>query len=165
MSFCENGSFDGSSGRKKAVMKKYLILFIAIIFAFTAVINVDAQTKRKRHKKHGGLATNIAIIGGSTAAGALIGRGRNGAMIGAGAGALYASSRKGAKRRHANSKYRRATKVAGGTLLGAGTGAAIGGKTGMVVGGLAGGGGTYLYTRNHRKYYRARNGKVYSVRR
>jgi len=109
--------------------------------------------------------TNAAIVGGSTAAGALIGRGRNGAMIGAGAGLLYASSRKGTKRRYANSKYRRAAKVAGGTLLGMGTGAAVGGKTGMLIGGAAGAGATYLYTRNGRKYYRAKNGRVYSVSR
>jgi hypothetical protein len=146
-------------------MKKFLVVLLAIIFTITTFApEIGAQTKKKR-KKHRGLATNIAIVGGSTAAGALLGRGRNGAMIGAGAGLLYASSRKGTKRRAYNSKYRRGAKIAGGTLLGAGTGAAIGGKTGMLVGAAAGGGGTYLYTRNGRKYYRARNGKVYSARR
>jgi len=110
------------------------------------------------------LATNTAIVGGNTAAGALIGRGRNGALIGAGAGLLYASSRKGTKRRHENSKVRRYSKVGGGTLLGLGTGAAVGGKKGMIIGGLAGAGATYLYTRNGKKYYRAKNGRVYSRR-
>lgn len=144
-------------------MKKFLAVLIAIIFTITAFAP-DTLAQKKKRKKHRGLATNIAIVGGSTAAGALIGRGRNGAMIGAGAGLLYASSRKGSKRRAANSKYRRGAKIAGGSLLGAGVGAAVGGKTGMIVGAAAGGGGTYLYTRNGKKYYRARNGKVYSRR-
>ena len=145
-------------------MKKFLTLFLGIAFLLTLVVpEADAQTRRKR-KKYRGLATNAAIVGGSTVAGALIGRGRNGAMIGAGAGLLYASSRKGTKRRAYNSKYRRGAKIAGGTLLGAGTGAWVGGKTGMILGGAAGAGATYLYTRNGRKYYRARNGRIYSVR-
>jgi hypothetical protein len=94
----------------------------------------------------------------------LIGRGRNGALIGAGAGTLYATSRKGTKRRHYNSKTRRWVKVGGGTLLGTGLGATVGGKKGAVIGALAGGGGTYLYTRNGKRYYRGKNGKVYYKR-
>lgn len=145
-------------------MKKFLAVFLGLAFLLTlAAPDVLAQTTRKK-KKYRGLATNAAIVGGSTLAGALLGRGRNGAMIGAGAGLLYASSRKGTKRRAYNSKYRRGAKIAGGTLLGAGTGAWVGGKTGMLVGGAAGAGATYLYTKNGRKYYRARNGRVYSVR-
>ena len=147
------------------MLTKKLAVF-AILFAFIATLAVPeafGQTRRKK-KKYPGLATNIAIVAGSTAAGALIGRGRNGAMIGAGAGLLYASSRKGTKRRAYNSKYRRAAKVAGGTLAGAGIGAWAGGKTGMVLGGLAGGGATYLYTKNGNRYYRARNGQRYYVR-
>lgn len=144
-------------------MKKFLALFLGLAFLLAlAIPDVSAQTRKK--KKYRGLATNAAIVGGSTLAGALIGRGRNGAMIGAGAGLLYASSRKGTKRRAYNSKYRRGAKIAGGTLLGAGTGAWVGGKTGMLIGGAAGAGATYLYTKNGRKYYRARNGRVYSVR-
>jgi hypothetical protein len=142
-------------------MKRFLIVALMFVFALTAVVPESmAQTRRK--KKHRGLATNIAIVAGATAAGALIGRGRNGAMIGAGAGLLYASSRKGTKRRYANSKYRRAAKIAGGSLLGAGTGAWIGGKTGMIVGAAAGAGATYLYTKNGRRYYRSSNGRIYS---
>lgn len=145
-------------------MKKIIALTIALIFMLTTFApDAAAQTRRKK-KKHRGLATNIAIIGGSTAAGALLGRGRNGALIGAGAGTLYATSRKGTKRRYRNSKTRRYAKIAGGTLLGAGTGAAVGGKTGLVVGSAVGAGATYLYTRNGRKYYRAKNGRRYSVR-
>jgi hypothetical protein len=149
---------------KKLSALKISLVALLMVFVFTSFAPDAFGQARRKKKKHGGLATNIAIIGGSTAAGALIGRGRNGAMIGAGAGTLYASSRKGTKRRYGNSKYRRGAKVAGGTLLGAGTGAAIGGKTGMIVGAAAGGGGTYLYTRGGKKYYRARNGKVYSRR-
>jgi hypothetical protein len=95
-------------------MKKLLVF--AVLFAFIATLAVPesfGQTRRKK-KKNGGLATNIAIVACSTAAGALIGRGRNGAMIGAGAGLLYASSRKGTKRRAYNSKWRRAAKIGGG---------------------------------------------------
>ena len=144
-------------------MKRSVILAVLVVLALSGLAPDSlSQTKRK---KYAGLKTNAAIVGGSTAAGALIGRGRNGAMIGAGAGLLYASSRKGTRRRYANSKYRRAAKVAGGGLVGAGTGAWAGGKTGMLLGGAAGAGATYLYTRNGRKYYRANNGKVYSVRR
>ena len=141
-------------------MKKLILLVIALVFTFTALAPEASAQRRK--KKNPGLKTNIAIIAGSTVAGALIGRGRNGAMIGAGAGLLYASSRKGTKRRHANSSTRRYAKVAGGTLVGSGLGAWAGGKTGMILGGIAGGAGTYLYTRNGKKYYSA-NGRKYYI--
>jgi hypothetical protein len=140
-------------------MKKLIILAIALVFTITAIAP-DAMGQRRR-KKHRGLATNIAIIGGSTVAGALIGRGRNGALIGAGAGTLYATSRRGTKRRHPNSKTRRYAKVAGGALLGTGIGAATGGKTGAIIGGIAGGGATYLYTRSGRRYYSSKGRKFY----
>ena len=144
-------------------MKKFLALAITFIFLLTTVApEAMAQTRRKKNYK--GLATNIAIVAGSTVAGALIGRGRNGALIGAGAGLLYASSRKGTKRRYQNSNVRRWSKVAGGTLLGTGTGAAIGGKTGAFIGALAGGGASYLYTRNGRKYYSDNRGRRFYVR-
>lgn len=145
-------------------MKRFVVLaaLIAIAVSFTAL---DASAQQRSRKKSKGLLTNLAIVGGSTAAGALIGRGRNGAMIGAGAGLLYASSRKGTKRRYPDSNFRRAAKIGGGTLLGMGTGAWLGGKKGMIIGGLAGAGATYLYTKNGRKYYRDRNGRIYSFRR
>ncbi len=145
-------------------MKKFLAFALLFVFAATlAVPEAFGQTRRKK-KKYPGLATNIAIVAGATAAGALIGRGRNGAMIGAGAGLLYASSRKGTKRRAYNSKIRRGAKIAGGSLLGAGVGAWAGGKKGMVIGGLAGAGATYLYTKNNNRYYRASNGRQFYVR-
>ena len=137
-------------------MKRFFILLIAIIFIATAI---DASAQTRRRKKHPGLKTNIAIVGGSTVVGALVG-GKKGAVIGAGAGTLYASSRKGTKRRYANSKTRRWAKVAGGTALGTGVGM-YGGKRTTAIGALAGAGATYLYTRNGRRYYRTRTGRVY----
>ncbi|MCS6874231.1 MAG: hypothetical protein N2Z23_08460 [Pyrinomonadaceae bacterium] len=139
-------------------MKKTLILFTLLLFALAGISNAQVR----KEKKYPGLATNIAIVGGSTAAGALIG-GRKGAMIGAGAGLLYASSRKGTKRRAYGSNYRRIAKIAGGTLVGAGVGGYLGGKKGMIIGSLIGAGATYLYTKNGYRYYRARNGKIYAV--
>lgn len=144
-------------------MKKIVTLSVVLMFVATMFVSSSfGQTKRKK-KKNRGLATNVAIVAGSTAAGALIGRGRNGAAIGAGAGLLYASSRKGTKRRSQNSNTRRVAKVAGGTLLGTGIGAWAGGKKGAVIGAIAGGGATYLYTRNGKKYYR-QNGRNYYVK-
>jgi hypothetical protein len=140
-------------------MKRFFILLIAIIFVITAI---DASAQTRKRKKHRGLATNIAIVGGSTVVGALVG-GKKGAVIGAGAGTLYASSRKGTKRRYANSKTRRWAKVAGGTALGTGIGM-YGGKRTTAIGALAGFGGTYLYTRNGRRYYQSRNGQRFYVR-
>lgn len=144
-------------------MKRIIVFAVLFMFAITTIAP-DSFGQTKRRKKRGGLATNIAIVAGSTAAGALLGRGRNGAMIGAGAGLLYATSRKGTKRRHYNSKTRRYSKVAGGTLLGTGLGAWAGGKKGAILGALAGGGATYLYTKNGRRYYRQNNGRQFYVK-
>ncbi len=145
-------------------MKRIVILAAMIVVALSFA-SIDVSAQQRARKKSKGLLTNLAIVGGSTVAGALIGRGRNGAMMGAGAGLLYASSRKGTKRRYADSNFRRAAKIGGGTLLGMGTGAWLGGKKGMIIGGLAGAGATYLYTKNGRKYYRSRDGRIYSVKR
>lgn len=148
-------------------MKRIVILaaMAAMIVVALSFASIDVSAQQRARKKSKGLLTNLAIVGGSTVAGALIGRGRNGAMMGAGAGLLYASSRKGTKRRYADSNFRRAAKIGGGTLLGMGTGAWLGGKKGMIIGGLAGAGATYLYTKNGRKYYRSRDGRIYSVKR
>jgi len=145
-------------------MKRIVILAAMIVVALSFA-SIDVSAQQRARKKSKGLLTNLAIVGGSTVAGALIGRGRNGAMMGAGAGLLYASSRKGTKQRYADSNFRRSAKIGGGTLLGMGTGAWLGGKKGMIIGGLAGAGATYLYTKNGRKYYRSRDGRIYSVKR
>lgn len=126
----------------------------------TAVPETFGQTRRYRDRNNTkGLATNAAIVGGGTVIGALIG-GKKGAAIGAGSGLIYATSRNGTKRRYANSNTRRALKVAGGTLVGAGVGG-FAGKRGAAIGALAGAGATYLYTKNGRRYYRARDGRIF----
>jgi len=141
-------------------MKKFLITFFGLVLLIG--ISANSSFGQKKEKKYPGLATNVAIVAGSTAVGALIG-GKNGAITGAGAGLLYASSRKGTKRRAYNSNYRRIAKIAGGTLVGAGLGGALGGKKGVVIGSLIGAGATYLYTKSGYRYYRAENGKIYAV--
>lgn len=143
------------------VMKKLFVIAVLMIFAIATVVpEAFGQTRRKRDRNNTkGLATNIAIVGGGTAIGALIG-GKKGAAIGAGGGLLYATSRRGTVRRHPNSKARRAFKIAGGTLVGAGVGA-FAGKRGAAIGALAGAGATYLYTKNGRRYYRARDGRIF----
>jgi hypothetical protein len=85
-------------------------------------------------------------------AGALLG-GKKGAAIGAGGSTIYAMNRSAA-RRHFKQGNRRAATVAGGTLAGAGLGAAIGHKKGAVIGALAGAGGSYVYTKKSRHYRR-----------
>lgn len=143
-------------------MKKLFVFTIFAAFvAFMLVPYADAQTRRRRSNP--GLATNIAIVAGSTAAGALIGRGRTGALMGAGAGLLYASSRRGTKRRSLNSPYRRAAKITGGGLLGAGIGRWAGGTSGMILGAAVGTGATYLYTRQGRRYYVTQGGRQYYI--
>ncbi len=137
-------------------MQKVLVIAILMIFGITTLAP-EAFAQRRKSKR--GLATNIAIVGGGTALGALIG-GKKGAAIGAGGGLLYATSRRGTKRRHANSKTRRNLKVAGGALVGAGVGG-FAGKRGAAIGALAGAGATYLYTRNQRRYYRTSNGRQF----
>lgn len=144
-------------------MKKTIAISVLFILTIGLAVPESFGQTRRTKKKYPGLATNIAIVAGSTAAGALIGRGRNGAMIGAGAGLLYASSRSGTKRQAYNSKYRRGAKIAGGALLGAGLGAWAGGRNGMIIGGLAGAGATYLYTKNGNRYYRDSAGRTYYV--
>lgn len=144
-------------------MKKYIISAILLLFAISFVAPDSFGQTRRYKKKKRVLKTNIAIVAGSTAAGALIGRGRNGAMIGAGAGLLYASSRKGTKRRSYRSKKRRYAKIAGGALLGTGLGAWMGGKKGAIIGAAAGGGATYLYTRRGKRFYR-KNGRKFYVK-
>jgi hypothetical protein len=141
-------------------MKKFLITFLGL--AILLGVSTNNSFAQKRQKKYPGLITNVAIVASTTATGALIG-GKSGALTGAGAGLLYASSRNGTKRRAYNSNYRRIAKIAGGTLVGAGIGNALGGKKGMLIGSLIGAGATYLYTKNGYKYYKARNGKIYAV--
>jgi hypothetical protein len=145
-------------------MRKILAFSILFMLTFTLIVpDIFGQTRRYRESRNNtrGLATNAAIVGGGAAIGAMIG-GRRGAAIGAGSGLLYATSRNGTVRRHPNSNTRRALKVAGGTLVGAGVGS-FAGKRGAAVGALAGAGVTYLYTRNGRRIYRSSNGRHFYV--
>ena len=82
------------------------------------------------------------------------GGGKKGAAIGAGGAGLYAFNRRAA-RRHFRGRTRTAGTVLSGTALGAGVGAAAGGKRAAAIGAAAGAGGSYLYTRHrrHRRRY------------
>jgi hypothetical protein len=92
------------------------------------------------------------MIAGGAGVGALV-AGKKGAAIGAGGAGLYAFNRKAA-RQHFKGKTRTAGTVLSGTALGAGVGAAAGGKRAAAIGAGAGAGGSYLYTR--RKHYHRR---------
>ncbi|HEX8843800.1 MAG TPA: hypothetical protein VF791_04115 [Pyrinomonadaceae bacterium] len=135
-------------------MKRVTGLLICLILLATTFLPVEAQDRRKR-SRFGRKARTVAIIGGGTAIGALIG-GKKGAAIGAGGSTIYAMNRKAA-RRHFKRSNRRIATVAGGTLAGAGIGGAIGRKKGAVIGAIAGAGGSYIYTKKSRHYRRRAN--------
>jgi hypothetical protein len=130
-------------------MRKYLLSFLClVILAASAAPAASAQTGSRFGRK----ARTAAIVGAGAAAGALI-AGKKGAAIGAGSGALYAFNRRAAQRNF-SSRNRRIGTVLGGTALGAGVGAAFGGKRAAAVGALAGAGGSYVYTKKSRRYPR-----------
>lgn len=133
-------------------MKRVIGFLICLLLLATTVIPVSAQDRRRR-SRFGRKARTVAIIGGGTVAGALLG-GRKGAAIGAGASTVYAMNRPAA-RRHFKQSNRRMATVAGGTTAGAGLGAAIGHKRGAAVGAIAGGVGSYVYTKKSRHYRRS----------
>lgn len=127
-------------------MRKAVSLLISLSLLAVLLAPPDASARtRKRSKKR----TVLKILGLSAAGagvGALIGGKRGavaGAAIGGGAGALHSYARR-------RSGHSRRTKtigtIAGATALGAGIGAAIGGKKGAGVGALLGGGGSAFYS-------------------
>jgi hypothetical protein len=128
-------------------MKRFLLtsLCVAVLVAATAPL-ASAQSRFGRK------ARTATIVGAGALAGALV-AGKKGAAIGAGSGALYAFNRRAA-RNNFSSRNRRIGTVLGGTALGAGVGAAFGGKRAAAVGALAGAGGSYVYTRKSRRYPR-----------
>ena len=132
-------------------MKKSLLSLLCLI-VLTATTAPLAVAQDRTPSRFGRKARTAAIIGGGALAGALI-AGKKGAAIGAGSGALYAMNR-GAARRNFSSRNRRIGTVLGGTALGAGIGAAVGGKRSAAVGALAGAGGSYIYTKRSRRYPR-----------
>ena len=138
---------------KEEEMKRLLALIIVLTLLVVTgtLVSADGQTRRHR-SKFGRKARTAAIIAGGAGAGALI-AGKKGAAIGAGGAGLYAFNRRAAKR-HFRGRTRTAGTVLSGTALGAGVGAAAGGKRAAAIGAGAGAAGSYLYTR--RKHYRRR---------
>ena len=130
-----------------------LILVWTLLVVTGTLVSADGQERRRHKSKFGRKARTAAIIAGGAGVGALV-AGKKGAAIGAGGAGLYAFNRKAA-RRHFRGKTRTAGTVLSGTALGAGTGAAVGGKRAAAIGAGAGAAGSYLYTRRkryHRRY-------------
>lgn len=134
-------------------MKRLLVFLLVLSFLVVTGTLVSADGQTRRHKsKFGRKARTAAIIAGGAGVGALV-AGKKGAAIGAGGTGFYAFNRRAA-RRHFKGRTRTAGTVLSGTALGAGVGAAAGGKRAAAIGAGAGAGGSYLYTR--RKHYRRR---------
>jgi Na+/H+ antiporter NhaC len=142
------------SGGIKGMMKRLLVLIVvlSLLVITGSLVTADGQTRRRK-SKFGRKARTVAIIGGGAAVGALV-AGKKGAAIGAGGTGLYAFNRRAA-RRHFKGRTRTAGTVLSGTALGAGVGAAAGGKQAAAIGAGAGAAGSYLYTRRkrHRRRY------------
>jgi len=130
-----------------------LIIVMTLLVLTGTLVSADGQTRRRHRSKFGRKARTVAIVGGGAAVGALV-AGKKGAAIGAGGAGLYAFNRKAA-RRHFRGRTRTAGTVLSGTALGAGVGAAAGGKRAAAIGAGAGAAGSYLYTRHrrHRRRY------------
>ena len=134
-----------------------LILVLTLLVITGTIVSAEGQTRHRRHKsKFGRKARTAAIIAGGAGVGAIAG-GKKGAAIGAGGAGLYAFNRRAAKR-HFRGRTRTTGTVLSGTALGAGVGAAAGGKRAALIGAGAGAGGSYLYSRHtrhkhHRRHY------------
>src|SRR3982750_3111260 len=135
-------------------MKRLLALVLVLtLLVFTGAIVSAGGKTRGPHSKFGRKARTAAIIAGGAGVGAVV-AGKKGAAIGAGGAGLYAFNRRAAKR-HFRGRTRTAGTVLSGTALGAGVGAAAGGKRAAAIGAGAGAAGSYLYTRRkryHRRY-------------
>jgi hypothetical protein len=137
------------SGMKRLLA---LILVLSLLVITGTIVSADGQTRRRK-SKFGRKARTAAIIAGGAGVGAIV-AGKKGAAIGAGGAGLYAFNRRAA-RRHFRGKTRTAGTVLSGTALGAGVGAAAGGKRAAALGAGAGAAGSYIYTRRkryHRRY-------------
>src|ERR1044071_4794409 len=108
--------------------KKFVLSFMCVVLVAACAPAASAQTRSRFGRK----ARTATIIGAGALAGALI-AGKKGAAIGAGSGALYAFNRRAAQRNF-SSRNRRIGTVLGGTALGAGVGAAFGGRRSAAVG-------------------------------
>jgi hypothetical protein len=143
-----------SEAFRRSAMKRLfaLILVLTLLVITGTIVSADGQTRRKK-SKFGRKARTAAIIAGGAGVGALV-AGKKGAAMGAGGAGLYAFNRRAA-RRHFRGKTRTAGTVLSGTALGAGVGAAAGGKRAAAIGAGAGAAGSYIYTRRkryHRRY-------------
>ena len=146
----DKAEFKGRKGMKRLLA---LILVWALLVITGTIVSADGQTRHRHKSKFGRKARTAAIIAGGAGVGALV-AGKKGAAIGAGGAGMYAFNRKAA-RRHFRGKTRTAGTVLSGTALGAGVGAAAGGKRAAAIGAGAGAAGSYLYTRRkryHRRY-------------
>lgn len=134
-------------------MKRLLALIIVwtLLVVTGTIVSADGQTRRRHNSKFGRKARTAAMVAGGAGVGALV-AGKKGAAIGAGGAGMYAFNRKAA-RSHFRGKTRTAGTVLSGTALGAGVGAAAGGKRAAAIGAGAGAAGSYLYTR-HKRYHR-----------
>jgi hypothetical protein len=137
-------------------MKRLLVflLVLSLLVITGTLVSADGQTRRRHRSKFGRKARTAAIIAGGAGAGALV-AGKKGAAIGAGGAGLYAFNRRAAKR-HFRGRTRTAGTVLSGTALGAGVGAAAGGKRAAAVGAGAGAAGSYLYSRHTRRTHHRR---------
>ncbi len=137
----------------RVAMKRLMVLILVLSLLVLGGTLVSAEGQTRRHRsKFGRKARTAAMIAGGAGVGALVG-GKKGAAIGAGGAGLYAFNRRAAKR-HFRGRTRTAGTVLSGTALGAGVGALAGGKRAAAIGAGAGAGGSYLYTRRHRRYRR-----------
>lgn len=132
-------------------MKRVFAIVVFLLLLVETFAVVDAQTLRRK-SRFGRKARTVAIIAGGAGIGALV-AGKKGAAIGAGGAGLYAFNRRAA-RRHFKGRTRTAGTVLSGTALGAGVGAAAGGKRAAAIGAGAGAAGSYIYSRHrrHRRY-------------
>src|SRR5882724_11304426 len=130
-------------------MKRVMVLLVVLTLLIAAGTIVSAEGQTRRHRsKFGRKARTAAIIAGGAGVGAVV-AGKKGAAIGAGGAGLYAFNRRAA-RRNFRGRTRTAGTVLSGTALGAGVGGAAGHKKGAAVGALAGGTGSYIYSRSRR---------------
>jgi hypothetical protein len=127
-------------------MKRLLTLIILLTLLVVAgtFVSAEAQTRSRFGRK----SRTAAIVAGGAGVGALV-AGKKGAAIGAGGAGLYAFNRRAA-RRHFRGRTRTAGTVLSGTALGAGVGGAAGHGKGAAVGAVAGGAGSYVYSRSRR---------------
>ncbi|HEY6245603.1 MAG TPA: hypothetical protein VIX17_16755 [Pyrinomonadaceae bacterium] len=132
-------------------MRRLLAFVILLTLLVVGGTFVSAEGQRRRHRsKFGRKARTAAIIAGGAGVGALA-AGKKGTAIGAGGAGLYAFNRRAA-RSHFRGRTRTAGTVLSGTALGAGVGAAAGGKRAAAIGAAVGAGGSYIYTRRHRRH-------------